>query len=439
MPLIYRLEKGTPLTFEEGDNNLRYLEDLAISGSLIDTGSFVSTSSFNDFTSSYNIFTSSYNTGSFSGNLQGTSSWADNAIYSSYSLFASSSTITYVSNSNFSLSEIEVADYSNEVAVQFDSGRLKLIFGTPVSQSITSFSFNSTFNTDRFNLETGSYTASAVWNNGGYSLISASIYEGSNLLTSTSSGTSLVFPTTNSGSRTYTLYVTSSNPLNNNILVKTSVLTGTLNKTNPTNPSISTTPSVQLGASSNQIEEGATGSISFTTNPGNSNNWVYNSITTNPISSPIIVVATGSVVIAATASYSSPTGLNSPDLNYNAQSSTTFTRIRSLRAGASSNTSFTVSDLQNLTLWDLSLGGTIGTIYKGTTTVSGQSVTITWSGDKYHYIIYNSSLSNLTNITTSGFGVLGQFTLTTVGNYKVYRTNTLQAGGSNTSITYILT
>ena len=85
------------------------------------------------------------------------------------------------------------------------------------------------------------------------------------------------------------------------------------------------------------------------------------------------------------------------------------------------------------------MGGTIGTIAKGTTTASGQSVTISWTGDKYHYIVFNSSLSNLTNITTGGFGVFGSFTLTTVGSYKVYRIGTLQAGGAGSSITYVLT
>jgi hypothetical protein len=90
-------------------------------------------------------------------------------------------------------------------------------------------------------------------------------------------------------------------------------------------------------------------------------------------------------------------------------------------------------------LWDTGLGGTIGTIAKGTTNPSGQSVTITWTGDKYHYIIYDSARANLSNITTGGFGVLSAFSVTTVGNYKVYRTNTLQAGGAGTSITYVLT
>jgi hypothetical protein len=107
MPLIFRLVKGAPVTWEEGDDNLRYLEGLAISSSInfnnwtgsalsqfagtaslaltasyalnagttIDTGSLVTTSSFNSFTSSYN--TGSFS-GSFTGSLYGTASWAEN-------------------------------------------------------------------------------------------------------------------------------------------------------------------------------------------------------------------------------------------------------------------------------------------------------------------------------------------------------------------------
>jgi hypothetical protein len=91
-------------------------------------------------------------------------------------------------------------------------------------------------------------------------------------------------------------------------------------------------------------------------------------------------------------------------------------------------------------VWDTaSLGGSIGGIRKGTTNPSGQSVTIDWVGDKYHYIVYSGSRSNLSNITTSGFGVLGSFTVSTVGNYKIYRTTTLNAGGAGNSITYVLT
>lgn len=352
--------------------------------------------------------------------------------------------ITYVTESNsLSLTEIEVADYSDTVAVTYIGGRLKFVFGTPISQSISSFSFNSTFATDRFNQVLDDYTASAAWSNGGYTLISASIYEGSTLLTSIGSGTTLSYKASTSGSHTYVLHVTASSPLDSSIVIKTSSLSGTLSKTNPSSPSVSSTATVQLGATSNQIEQGATGSITFSASAGASNSWDLTSLSTSPILSPIYVTgsATGSssITITATANYSSPAGTNFPTLSTSTSSTTTFTKIRSLRSGASSQTSFTASELESLSLWDTTLGGSIGTISKGTTTASGQSVTITWTGDKYHYIVFNSSLSALTNITAAGFSVFGAFSYTTVGNYKVYRTNVLQSGYSGTSITYLLT
>jgi hypothetical protein len=60
----------------------------ALNATTIDTSAFVTTSSFNAFTSSINTFTASYSTGSFSGSftgsLLGTSSWAINSITASY-------------------------------------------------------------------------------------------------------------------------------------------------------------------------------------------------------------------------------------------------------------------------------------------------------------------------------------------------------------------
>jgi hypothetical protein len=224
-------------------------------------------------------------------------------------------------------------------------------------------------------------------------------------------------------------------------------LTGTLSKTNPGSPTITPTPTIQLGFGETlkQIEQGATGSITFTSASGTANDWSHNFTSTN-VTSPIFVTgsATGSTAITITAtSYYSSSGVlgadNSPALIASASATFTYTKIRSLRYGASTATSFTSTQLEDLATWDTALGGTVGTVAKGTTTASGQTLTITWTGDKYHYIAFNSSLANLTNITTGGFGVFSSFTLTTVGQYKVYRSNTLQAGGAGTSITYVLT
>jgi hypothetical protein len=357
-------------------------------------------------------------------------------------LSQSSGFINYVTNSVEQLTGIEVADFDNNTAVTFTNGVLKFIFGTPTAPTSVAASLSG-FATDRFNKVTDTYSVNGTWNNQGYTLVSASLYEGATLLTQVGSGTSLTYSTTTSGSHTYQLQYTASSPLDNSLYTTSTTTTGTLSKSNPAAPTTERSVVVQLGSTSNQIEQGATGSITFTSSSANpSNSWNLTSVTTN-VPSPYYITgsATGStsISITATANYASTAGDNSPDLTTTSTATTTYTKIRSLRHGASAATSFTAAELENLGAWDTTLGGTIGTIVKGTTTASGQSVTISWTGDKYHYIVFNSSLSNLSNITTSGFGVLGSFAVTTVGQYKVYKTTSLQAGGAGSSITYILT
>jgi len=357
-------------------------------------------------------------------------------------LATSSGYISYVTNSIENLTGIEVADFDSNVAVTFIGGTLKFIFGTPAVPSSIAASLSG-FLTDRFNQVQDEYNINGNWNNGGYTLISASLFEGSTLLNQVGTGTSVSFTTTTSGSHTYRLEYTASSPLDGAIYTTSTTVSGTLSKTNPAAPTLTPTVTVQLGASGNQIEQGATGSISFTSSSADpSNGWDLVDVTTN-VESPYLVQgpATGSssISITATANYESPTGDNNPDLTTTSTVTRTYSKIRSLRHGASTATSFTEEDLANLALWDTTIGGDIGTIVKGTTNPSGQSITITWSGDKFHYIVFDSSRSNLSNITTSGFGVLGSFTLSTVGQYKIYKTNTLQAGGAGSTITYTLT
>jgi len=377
-----------------------------------------------------------------SGSAASITSLSSSVSASLASLSASSGFIQYVTNSVQNLTGIEVADYSSDVAVTFVNGTLKFIFGTPLAPTSVAASLTG-FATDRFNNVTDIYSVNGTWNNQGYTLVSASLYEGATLLTQVGSGTSLTYSTTTSGSHTYRLEYTASSPLDNSLYKTSTTTTGTVSKTNPASPTLTPTTTIQLGTTSNQIEQGATGSISFISSSANpSNGWNLTSVTTN-VASPYSVTgsATGStsISITATANYASPTGDNIPDTTTTSTATTTYTKIRSLRHGASAATSFTAGELENVGAWDTTLGGTIGTIVKGTTTASGQSLTITWTGDKFHYIVFDSARANLTSITTSGFGVLGQFTLSTVGQYKVYKSNTLQAGGAGSSITYILT
>jgi hypothetical protein len=79
------------ITFTKGDGSTFPITVNTGSGTIIDTSSLVTTSSFNAFTASINIFTASYNTGSFtgsfSGSFYGTASWtysASQALTASY-------------------------------------------------------------------------------------------------------------------------------------------------------------------------------------------------------------------------------------------------------------------------------------------------------------------------------------------------------------------
>jgi len=422
-------------TFATQSLNLSNLSS-SISQSIID---IVSAS----LSSSLSVIATDLELSAISSSISASQTFISSSIATSLSaLSQSSGFINYVTNSVQNLTGIEVADYDSNTAVTFTNGVLKFIFGTPTQPSSVAASLSG-FASDRFNNVTDAYSVNGTWSNQGYTLVSASLYEGSTLLTQVGSGTSLTYSTTTSGSHTYRLEYTASSPLDGTIYKTSTTTTGTVSKSNPAAPTLTPTATIQLGTTSNQIEQGATGSISFTSSSANpSNGWNLTSVTTN-VTSPYYVTgsATGStsISITATANYASPTGENVPDTTTTSTATTTYTKIRSLRYGASTATSFTAGELENIGAWDTTLGGTIGTIAKGTTTASGQSVTISWTGDKYHYIVFNSSLSNLTNITTGGFGVFGSFAVTTVGQYKVYKIGTLQAGGAGSSITYILT
>ena len=374
------------------------------------------------------------------------SSYADTASIATSASYAETSSIQYDSGSGTitGLDEIKINDFDDNVGVTFQDSKLTLTFGSPTVPSISSF-FNSGFDTDRFNKVEDASTVTGNWSNGGYTFVSASILTGSIVLSTTvdAGDTNITLAQTTSGSQRYTLIYTGSSPLDGSEYKLSSTVTSTLSKSNPGAPSISDTVTVQLGDASNQFEQGATGSIAFSSAYGSSNGWDQVSLVNTPTNTPIEVTgsATGStsISIQSVASYESPTGENDPQSTTSRTTTRTFSKIRSVRYGASSATSFTQTEIEDLGAWDTTLGGDIGTIDKGNTNPSGDTLTITWSGDKYQYIIYDSNRSDLSGISTSGFGVIGQFTKSTVGDYTVYRTTALQAGGAGSSITYNLT
>ena len=406
------------------------------------TGSFLTnadTSSFLTDASTGSFITNS-DTGSFITNSQTSSMSVASASFNPVAYLSASTT--------HSLEHIEVADFDNDVAVSFSGNRLKFVFGTPTSPSSLNLA-RSGFATNRFNKVSDAYTITATWNNGGYNFVTASIFTGSVLLAASSgSGTSLSTNLTTTGSHAYSVQYTASSPLDGSIFTDSDTVSANLSKTNPGNPSISDTATIQLGDSSNQLEQGATGSIAFTASYGSSNDWEQVSLivsaasaaATNPGTLNVTGALTGSssFTLFASASYRSPAGENDPQLFISRTSTTTFSKIISLRHGASATAAFTQAQYENLGSWDTTLNGDVGTIVKGDVNPVGNTISITWTGDKYHYIVYDGSRSDLGGISTSGFAVLGQFTKSTVGDYKVYRTTALQAGGSGTTIEYVL-
>lgn len=371
---------------------------------------------------------------------------------------------------------------TNRVLVLNNSGQLFYTssFGflgtTPQTQSIISFTDNNTFNTDRWNTETDTYSITGSWSNGQYLFVGASITTGSTILASTTTANSTTLAYTvpasplsvySSGSETFVLHVTASNPIDNSIFIVSQSRQLTLNKLEPNALFLQTTATVQLGEDFQEIEQGATGSIAFTAQTGSiANRWRIQSFSGSGYYSTIRVPffsnstgtqgtstffvtgsATGSntIFLAATASYNS-NGLNNPEVTVLRQSAIAYTKIRSVRGGASDSSSFTEPEILNIGRWDTSIGGNVGLIYKGIQDPNGQQLTINWSENKFLYIIYDSGFSDLSNVLIGAFPVNTFGTPVSnvisptaiVGSYKVYRSTTQQAGYAGTTITYTL-
>lgn len=375
------------------------------------------------------------------GSLYGTASWAENVV----------NTVLYI-NENQNINSIEVQDFDPDIAVTFNAGALKFIFGTPTPPAPTLVL--SGFNTDRFNKQLDTYNVVGTFNVGGYTLVSASLYTGSVLLQKVGSGTSINVSLTTSGSQFYKLEVTSSNPVDNTLNRQFVLASGVLDKLTPIAPSITPSANVQLGASSNLIEQGATGSIAFTSASGDSRGWQLSYVSSS-FTSPITVLGslTGSspIIITATAFYSSSGANgsdNDPALTTQISSTFTYSKIRSIRYGAISTRPITQSEIENLSFWDTTLGGSVGQIEKGfytQTQLNNKSITFNFIGPKYHYIIYDRQLGSLRRLDNEAggneAGPGGQFEnqLIQTTNYNMYISkDQLSSGGVSLPVTYTL-
>lgn len=364
------------------------------------------------------------------------------------------SDITFQSNPAQIIQDIDVQNFDPNVAVSFTGNKLKFVFGTPTAPT-PSFSSLSGFNQDRFNKVFDTYNLIGTFSVGGYDLISASMFETTGveniLIQNVGSGNGFNISQTTTGSVSYQMQITASSPMDGTIYSQSFDQNGDLSKSPPSIPTIAYTPNVQLGAASNEIELGATGSITFLESAGAANGWVFvpGTLTTN-VSSPITVTEsdTSAISISASAAYSS-SGVdgsdNDPAETTSVTSATkTYSRIRSLRFGTSTKTSFTESELLDLESWDTTLGGSAGNLYKGihsTSDINNYAISTTWSGNMYFYIVYGFSDANP---LTEAVGALGNElpgvfdSPIQVGQYRVYRSKALKPGGTGTTINYTL-
>lgn len=360
------------------------------------------------------------------------------------------------------LSQLKIIDYSRDVFVTASGGQLILQFGTASIPTGLSTAFSG-FNIDRFSGPgAGSYVVDAYdiifsyTTGSGNILLSASLLQGTTTVATnntpgTTSTTFNILTTSPyaSGSQNFTGSLHVQLEDGSKVSYNATPASQTLSKTNPADPTLTFSYSGLTGTttyvsnntannySNSNIENGVTGTITYTSASGTTNGWTLTSLTSLSSPSPITVTATGSIALLSVSGAYSSNGLGTPLAPSSAiQRTKTYSRIVSLRSGASPNSSsFTEAELLDLTAW--TGGGEVqnGTINFNTTSIpNNTNVTISNSTSAYLYIIYGSSAADLTNITENGFLVTNNFTKTTVGLYKVYRSNFPISAGSQTFV-----
>ncbi len=396
------------------------------------------------------------------------------------------SSVTYVSGSNPTINSIRIEDNDTNVGVSFNdsNGRLTLTFGTPTSMGNPEL-ISSGFTTDRFNNETQTYTVTgnfpiSVLNSYLY-VMSASLFTGSVLLTNTSIASARDISTslTTSGSQSYRLQLTASREFglftSEYIQSRSVSFSGTINKSQPNAPTPSYQPTLTIQNNlldGYNIEQHATGSLSFGYITGSSNRWEYipNSLTAsinggNPSTSIEYknniygnlqtLMWTGSmtgsspVYLSASAYYRSPGTLNIPQIFTRPLSPPyTFQKIKSIRYGMwSTSNVITPSSLTgsqpdiitNLGLWSLPLTRSINF---PTTIFSGN---YTFAGFDGHAIIVCGENQSITTVRDAGNTVVDTFSTpsqtysnnnyVTYGGYKIYLSRLILTPFSTGAIT----
>jgi hypothetical protein len=330
------------------------------------------------------------------------------------------------------LRNLKIYDYDTVTSVNFNGTdqTLTLVLGTPnpPTANITITGFE----TDRFNKQTDSYIVTGQHSATVYN-IQRIVLQDNSIATPLIDATgeditnpvALTLSTT--GSRTYTYTVFSRNPTTNQLVSDTKSITRDLNKSLPGNPVLSFTSNLTyFGLNDNKIEFGDFGTIPYSVAYGPANGWqpvTKYAQSDDGTQSPLTITPTGtSFTIQGTSVFRSPDNANDPDLQWTTISTQIFTRMRSLRAGYSSEllsywTQNNGANLADLSLWQ-------GNIYNTQDWVdpSGKRISFTFSGLKYLYIVMDSAYQ-LTAIkdTALGLNTILNWTMTTTANgYRIY-------------------
>ena len=325
--------------------------------------------------------------------------------------------------------------------------------GTPVTPTAPSglVEDSSGFNTDRFDLQTDEYTVTGSWVLNGATIpgLTVVLSNGTDteniavLSTDTSFSyniTSTSAFATGSQNLSYSFDYTESDGTTTGT-VTSGVISLVLNKSLPGNPSLNVANTgFLLGATNNQIEQADAGTLNATGSNGALNGW--------EVQTPLAILPATTVAVAATDDfdytftastiYRSPAGANSVERSVTRTAvPVTITKIRSVRWGQSMSPTIDQAFIDDFaTNWNGGASSTTMQIDKGTVDPNGFDFDIVINvGGNVMYFVYDANQADLRSILISGINTLSGWTITTVGNYKVYLLDSPQAPNFSYDIT----
>ena len=377
------------------------------------------------------------------------------------------SSTTYQTGSDatqVNLTNLKVIDYDNNVYLTSNpiTGELTLQFGTPQEPLSLSGGLNG-FNTNRFNKNQDTYNGTFTYNLNGTTFVSASLIDvtggGQIVKTSTDGDGNISFTNFSggnpqaTGSRTFktSLRVILEDATQQNF--ESSNFSGTLNKTDPGRPTITSVVSTNIQGGTDQtnyssttafsIHIGATGSIVRDSGSGTLNDWEFDG-GGGTVANGNLTLTYNTAINEPSATvenfFKSPSGENDPDIFYTSSRGVSSNRKFVWKYGAAATASLLEGNTTDLKyLQDLGFLSSSNNSGFDEDPI-GESFTIQGNSFDYHYLIVKDNVGDATpTITVEGstvtFPEVAQYTNIegSVG-YRVFRTG--QQGASPVTYTY---